>query len=424
MANVLILSLVFPPDNVSTAQLMGDVAYDLQEAGHRVTVISTVPHYNRGSADDGLARLESTWGGLVKRSRHRGVPVYHVWVPAKGASLTVRLFGWALFHLVGTLLGCLIAFRPSVVLAPSPPLTIGVSAWLVARWRRACYIYNVQEIYPDVAIHLGILRSRILIRALLWLERFVYDGAAVVTTISDGMRQRLISKGVPLGKARLIPNFVDVSLFKELPKRNGFSERHHLADKFLLTYAGNMGRPQALDVFIHAMVKLADHPEVHLLMVGSGTEYPRLQELTAELRLTNVTFLPHQPYTAVPEIYAASDLSIVSQTTGTHSDGIPSKVYRIMGSGRSVLALTDEHSDLAQLVRDSGGGLVISTPDASALALRIAEAAARPVHWEECGRRARRYVEAQFDRRRIAALYVGIVEELATARGHRILLDP
>jgi colanic acid biosynthesis glycosyl transferase WcaI len=416
VANVLILSLVFPPDNVSTAQLMGDVAYDLQVAGHRVTVISTVPHYNRDSADEGLTRLERSWGGLVQRSAHRGVPVYHVWVPAKGANLGVRLFGWGLFHLMGTALGCLITFRPAVVLAPSPPLTIGVSAWLVARWRRARYVYNVQEIYPDVAIHLGVLRSKVLIRVLLRLERFVYDGAAAVTTISEGMRQRLLTKGVPSDKARLIPNFVDVGLFKELPKRNKFSERHSLAGKFVLTYAGNMGRPQALDAFIHAMAKLTDRPEVHLLMVGSGTEYPRLQQLAAELRLTNVTFLPHQPYTAMPEIYAASDLSIVSQTTGTHSDGIPSKVYRIMGSGRSVFALTDERSDLANLVRDSGGGLVVSSPDASVLARCISEAAARPAHWTECGRRAGCYVEAQFDRRRIAGLYAGLMTELAASR--------
>jgi colanic acid biosynthesis glycosyl transferase WcaI len=413
VANVLILSLVFPPDNVSTAQLMGDLAYDLQTSGHKVVVVSTVPHYNRSGTDESTTRRNSSWGGLFSRSNYRGVPVYHVWVPQKGASIAMRLFGWALFHMVGTLLGLVISFQPDVVLAPSPPLTIGVSAWMIARLRRACYVYNVQEIYPDVAVHLGLLRSKLLIRMLLSLEHFVYAGAAAVTTISEGMRQRLLSKGVPEKKALLIPNFVDIGLFKELPKHNSFSEQHGLTGKFLLTYAGNMGRPQALDIFIHAMARLVHLPQVHLLMVGSGTEYPRLNQLAVDLKLQNVTFLTQQPYAAVPEIYAASDLSIVSQTTGTHSDGIPSKVYRIMGSSRSVFALTDEHSDLANLVRESGGGLVMSTPDVDVIARRIEEAATNWDRWSECGRRARQYVEVQFDRRRIAQLYSDLATSLA-----------
>lgn len=413
MAKILILSLVFPPDNVSTAQLMGELAVDMQRLGHEVCVITTVPHYNCGTEALVAQPLRRWLWSVVKRSSFEGISVYHVWVPQKGKNLVVRAMGWGLFHFVSTLLGLVIPFRAKVLLAPSPPITIGVSAWLVGLFRRMKYIYNVQEIYPDVAIHLGLIRSPILIYLLYRIERFVYQRAVALTTISAGMRQRIMDKGVGSEKVRLIPNFVDISTFECLQKGNDFGNKYGLTDKFVISYAGNMGKPQALDVFVRAFGLLSDLPQVHLLMVGSGSEYDRLCSLARMQNMNNVTFLPQQPYSMVPLLYATSDLSIVSQSIGTYLDGIPSKVYRIMGSGRAVLAHTREDSDLGMLVREARAGLIMQSNDPVVIAAQIREAAQRPGDWVIAGESGRAFVASRFSRQLISNQYSELVAEVA-----------
>jgi len=143
MSRILFLSLVFPPDAVSTAQIIGALSADLHGLNHDVTVISTTPHYNRDSEAEARQPLRRHWGGLVLRSVYEGIPVYHVRMPRKGTSILLRVLSWLVFHMVSTALALSIP-RPDVVVAPSPPLTIGVNAWLIGLLRRCPYVYNVQ----------------------------------------------------------------------------------------------------------------------------------------------------------------------------------------------------------------------------------------------------------------------------------------
>ena len=235
MANVLVLSLVFPPDGVSTASIMGDLAADLKARGHDVRVVTTSPHYNRDESAEARQPLHRWWGTLLRRSDYGGIPVIHTLMPRKGAGIAGRLAAWTAFHVLSTAV-CLVATpRPDVLIAPSPPLTVGVSAWIVCGWRRARFIYNVQEIYPDIAVNLGALRNRALIRLLQSVERFVYSRAAAITVIAPRMRDRLLEKGVAPAKVEVAPNFVDVADLRPAPKDNAFSQEHHLTSRFVVT---------------------------------------------------------------------------------------------------------------------------------------------------------------------------------------------
>ncbi len=252
MSNVLILSLVFPPDSVSTAEIMADLALDLKELGHSVTVLTTVPHYNPDAAAEGRQPLSPFWGRLLRRSSYAGIVVYHAAIPAKSPSILGRVMGWFGFHAVSTVAGLVTIPKPDIILVPSPPLSIGVSAWIIGALRGARFIYNVQEIYPDIAVKLGALKNPRAIRVLEALERFVYRRAAVVTVIASRMRQRLLEKGVPPEKVRVVPNFVDLERLAPVPRDNEFSRRLQLQDLFSVTYAGNMGPAQGLDIVLAA----------------------------------------------------------------------------------------------------------------------------------------------------------------------------
>lgn len=416
MAHVLVLSLVFPPDAVSTAQIMGDLAEDLQRQGHSVSVVTTTPHYNHDADAEARQPLHPWWGGLVQRSTFRGMPVYHTLMPAKAASVPRRLLAWGLFHLLSVAVGVLALRRVDVILAPSPPLTIGVAAWLLGAWHGAPYVYNVQELYPDIAINLGALKNPTAIRAAFALERFVYRHAGRVTVIANRMRRRLLEKGVPEDRIAVVPNFVDTEELAAVPAPNGFTREQGLDGRFVVCYAGNLGPAQGLDSLLEAAKTLVDAPEIAFVLVGGGTLWDHLAARIQAEGLTNVHLVAHQPYARVPEIYGASDLSIVPQAATIGSDAVPSKVYRIMSCGGAVLAATDDGSDLAELVRSAGCGFVVPQDSPAAIAAAVRHAASRRSELASMGEAGRRYVAAHYDRPVVTGQYGKLIGQLAAGR--------
>jgi colanic acid biosynthesis glycosyl transferase WcaI len=359
-------------------------------------------------------------------------------MPRKRRNTLYRLACWGWFHAVSTLAGLFVKSRPDVILCPSPPPTIALSAYLLGKRYGVPFVYNAQELYPDVAINLGLVRNRFLIRRLLTLEKFIYAHAAAITVISRRMRQRILEKGVPEQKVVLLPNFADTEAFRPSPRDNSFSREHGLLDKFVVSYAGNMGKPQHLDVLLRAAAQvergegreqraesrgqLLPSPlsplrsplsPVRFLLIGDGAERAALVELAGKLGLANVSFLPYQSYSLMDQIYAASDVSYVPQAAGTSSDGVPSKVYRIMASGRPVLAATDSGSDLAAMVQESGGGEVVGATNEQEVADAILRAFRNRGEWSSRGERARRYIVENFSRSRITQQYHELLNRVA-----------
>lgn len=399
--NITILSLIFSPDNVSTAQIWAGIAEDLKSAGHNICVITTTPHFHRDASMEAKQPLRNWLGKLVQKSEYAGIPVYHVLMPNKGIWPPLRMLSWINFHVISTVIGWFMRFKPDVVIAPSPPLTIGLNAWSIAAVRRAKYIYNVQEIYPDIAINLGIMKNRLSIRFFSWLERFIYRKAACVTSITPGMCEKIFRR-TDLKKVRLVPNFVDLSDVSVVSRDNNFSREYDLRGKFVLTYAGNMGVPQKLGV----MVELARRmPELTVLFVGGGGDSARLREQAKGLG--NVKFVDYQPISRMPEIYASSDLFYVGQDPHACSDGIPSKIYRILGYRKPLLVMTKPDSDLARFVAESGGGLLINEDVTEAVPV-VRSLMADAGKLKSLGESGRQYVEDSFSRASISGKYESI----------------
>ena len=351
---ITILSLIFSPDNVSTAQIWAGIAEDLKSYGHEIRVITTTPHFHRDASMEAKQPLRKWFGRFVQRSEYAGIPVYHILMPDKSIWPPLRMLSWINFHIVATLLGWLMRFKPDVIIAPSPPLTIGLNAWAIACMRGAGYIYNVQEIYPDIAVNLGIMKNKRAIGFCKWLEKFIYRKAAGITSITPAMCAK-IAERTDKDKVRLIPNFVDLADVEEVQRDNDFAKKHGLMGKFVMTYAGNMGIPQKLGV----MVELARRiPELTVLFVGGGGDATRLKESADGL--TNVVFVDYQPISMMPQIYAASDVFYVGQDPQACSDGIPSKIYRILGYRKPLVVMTRDDSDLAEFVRESRSGVILS----------------------------------------------------------------
>ena len=290
---------------------MGELGEDLQAKGHNVTVLTTSPHFNRDAEAEWRQPLRNHWGPVLRRSDYHGIPVYHTIMPRKGKSITLRLLGWTGFHLISTAAGMTTVSRPDVIIAPSPPLTIGVSAWILGKFHGAPFIYNVQEIFPDIAVRLGALRNKRLIGLLEHLERFIYRKGEKIAVIAPRMRQLLLGKGVPSDKVEVVPNFVDIDNFSPLPKDNEFSRQHGIQEKYIVSYAGNMGPAQGLESFIDSAGLLRDETEIQFMMMGDGILRESLKKRIEKLGLNNFTFLSYQPYSTMSQIYAASDICLV-----------------------------------------------------------------------------------------------------------------
>src|SRR5437867_2958712 len=173
---------------------MGELAVDLARSGHNVAVVTTQPHYNRDERARAVQPLEPIWGGLLFRSSFHGVPVIHTRMSQKAAGIRARLSGWLGFHVLGFIATLRFFRRPQIIIVPSPLLSAGIVGWLIGVVTRAKYVYNVQELYPDLAIQLGKLRNPLFIGLLRVMERFVYHTAAAITVITHGMQKKLRSE--------------------------------------------------------------------------------------------------------------------------------------------------------------------------------------------------------------------------------------
>lgn len=361
MARVAFLSLVFPPDGVSTAQIMGELARELRNLGNDVSVLTTMPHYNRDAEAEASQPIHSCWASIVQRSNFHNIPVHHIIMPRKSQNIMKRILPWLNFHILSPIVGVFILDKPDVIIVPSPPLTMGLNAWLLCLLLRSKYIYNVQEVYPDVAVSLGAIKNKTLIRILYKMEAFVYAKAAALTVIAFQMGRQLLNKGVSAHKIKVISNFTDTTDLNRLPKDNAFSRKYGINDKFVVSYAGNMGPAQDLNTFITSAFMLHDEPGIHFMIMGDGILREELKQRIQNLNLSNVTFLEYQPYSLVPQIYASSDLCLVPQSQSITSVAVPSKVYRIMACARPVLAVTGTDSDLASLITSANCGIVVKS---------------------------------------------------------------
>jgi len=398
--NVIILSLIFSPDNVSTAQIMAGLAEDLAKAGKGVKVVTTTPHFHRDASME--VRQPRSWcvWPFVMRSEYAGIPVYHIPMPDKRIWPPLRMLSWIWFHVMSVLMVPFLG-KTDVIIACSPPLTIGLAAYAMAKLKGAKYIYNVQELYPDIAVNLGKMKGKKVIRFFSAVERFIYRGAAAVTSITEGMCAKIRERVDP-EKVHLIPNYVEIDEGETRAHSEGFSQRD---GRITLTYAGNMGIPQNLGI----MVELARlRPDIRVLFVGGGQDEARLKALAEGL--PNVEFRGYRPISEMPGVYAESDLFYVGQDPKAASDGIPSKIYRVLGQRKPLVVVTAPGSDLARFAEVSGGGTVVR--DAEELSRHLPTRPEDLYAFKSMGESGYQYVKAHYARNAVTAQYVKLCERI------------
>lgn len=355
---ILIHSLIFSPDGVSTAYLYNDIALKFKENGYEVVVLTTTPHYN--VVEEQLARQPLKWKvwGVCKESDFHGIQVIHI-PQKKFKSTLLRLFGFAYWHIVAFLIGLSLR-NIEVILSPSPPLTIGViNSWL-AKIKGCKAIYNVQEIYPDI-LHRD---EGLIVSVLRKMERYVYRESAAVTTIDQVFYDTIVDRFLDKRKLHIIPNFVDTALYcpemgdLSLLNPNYFPKTNALK----VLYAGNIGYAQDWKPLISIAQKLKDEP-IEFFIIGEGAMKSFIEDEKEKLCLDKIHLLPYQPRDLMPSILAYSDVQFIFMTPEMEMQGFPSKVYTIMACGKPLLVCSGKATPIVNFLQEYGCAKLVTEKD-------------------------------------------------------------
>ena len=378
----------------------------LQRHGHDIEMVTTFSYYPawRKRAEDRHK--------LFRTDRINGVHVHRCWhlVPRR-VSAWKRILHEATFVLTSTMRIFLVP-RPDVYVIVSPPLLLGAAGWLAATVKRAPFVFHVQDLQPDAAVGLGMLRTGLFTRALYGLEAFAYKHATRVSGISEEILDAFRRKGVPENKLILFPNAVALPAAVEIPGRGRFRARHHFSpNEFLAIYAGNLGVKQGLQILFDAAELLRSEKDIRIVLAGDGAARESLEQELRARDLTNLLMLPLQFGTDYKELLVDADVSLITQQSGSGNAFFPSKLLITLAYSSPVVTVADEESALARVVADGkfGRNIIPGKPDQLARTFReLARDRQQLRAWGEAGRV---YVE-RFEQRRVLEKFVEQLESL------------
>ncbi len=412
---ILLLCPHFEPDlHAATGEVMTKLVHGLAERDHRITVVTSLPWYRGHQVDSEWRgrpwRTEETPWGRVIRSWPFATTKTDIWARAIGfAGQTGLASGLALT-----------TGDHDVVVGMSPPIFMGDAAWLLAKRCRAPFVFNTQDIFPDIAVDLRALTNPRVIAAARWYERALYRRADAITVLSTDQRDNVRAKLPPhrRDRVRIIRNVVDLERIRPVEEvereANPYRQRHGLSDKTVVMYSGNVGLSQSFDLIREAATHWADDESVQFVVNGEGAAHAEVAAWAS--RLDNVTMIPFGPRHEVPQILGAADLHLVLLKQGLAASSTPSKLYGILAAGRPVLASIDEGSEVCSTVREADCGLSVPPDDAPAFLAALDKLLADPAELAAMGRRGRRHAETCLTPDAQAAAYESLFVELCKGR--------
>jgi glycosyltransferase involved in cell wall biosynthesis len=362
-----------------------ELARYLARRGHKLTIIASPVSYLTGSTS--LSEPTS--------QKESGVLILHAYTyPALHKSFVHRVFSFFSF-MASSFFNGLRVKKVNLVWGTSPPIFQGLTAWALARLKRAAFLFEVRDLWPAFAVGMGVLRNPILIRLSEWLESFLYRHADLVLVNSPGFIEHVLARGAR--RVELVPNGADPRMFDPQADGADFRKAHGLPDGFIVLYAGAHGMSNDLGVVLAAADLLRDRPEISFVLLGDGKDKPALQAQAAEMGLVNVNFISPVAKAGMGAALAAADACIaILKPIPLYATVYPNKVFDYMAAGRPVLLAID--GVIRQVVEEARAGIFVPPGDPQTMAEAIRWLADHPQASVEMGQRGRRVIEEKFDR--------------------------
>lgn len=397
---VWVVTELYYPEETSTGYLLTCIAEGLAST-FPVRVVCGQPTYaKRGTT-------------AARREVRRGVIIERCWSTVLDKNKLIPRLANALTLSLSMFLAVLCrSRRGDVVLVVTNPPFLPFLVALASLLRGAKTALIVHDVYPEALVAAGLLPRRGgLVRLAARVSRWLYGVMDQVVVLGRDMQTLAASKlDGASDKIVVIPNWADLAIVAPADRAgNSMLHRLGLANKFVVQYAGNMGRTHDLETIIDAARALKGDPDFHFLMIGWGAKSPMVERAAREEGLANVTALGPQPRSEQQVFLNACDLAVIAFLPGMSGVSVPSRMYNVMAAGKPILAIADADSELALVVGEHRIGWVVSPGDVNGVLASLRDARAHPERLAEMGRRAREVAERQYSVESSVQLYRELV---------------
>ena len=409
----------FEPDVAPTGEVITRIVHELAALGHELHVVTALPWYQSHAIEPGwtgkLVRHETvSWGRITR---------VHPFPQADKTNIPKRALSFAGFTALAGVVGSL-GGQVDVVLAMSPPLTLGLAGDLMALCRRAPLVFNIQDVFPDVAVELGALKSERVIRAAQQLEKWCYRRSNAVTVLSDDLADNLRAKvahqrGGP-AKIRVIPNFVDTEAVRPMDRMTAYRHELGIGSETVVMYAGNIGFSQSLELLLSSALSFQnDNDPTTFLINGAGSARTHFEAMASTMGLRNVRFGDFQPRDRIAEVLATGDVHCVPLKAGLARSSVPSKSYSILAAGRPMLASVDPGTEIERMARAAGAGVSVPPDSPELFTAALRDLVVSPLVRAKMGDSGRAWVERWASPAAVGAQYDALFTELVAAGRRR-----
>lgn len=403
---ILQLAGYFFPEKAASIYLEENRYAAFSDTGFKTIVYAARPQ--RGLTEDEYQEYKHKKFEMMYNG---GVEVHRFAMYREGKNAILRAFRYFLISVIQLWKGIWTKNIDLIYVASTPP-TQGALAAIVKLFRLIPFVYNLQDIFPDSLAGTGLARKG----GLLWkigrvIENFTYQNADKIIVISEDFKKNIMAKGVPEDKIVVIYNWVDQNAVVDVPReKNVLFDRYGLdRNKFYVTYNGNIGLTQNMDMLMEVAKALEPNEDIQFVLVGNGAYKENLQQIIKERNITNVTMIPFQPYEEISHVFSLGDVSLVISKPGVGANSVPSKTWSVMSASRPVLANFDEN-ELKSIIEKNHCGIFTKAGDKVAFTDAILKLYNNRNLCEEMGRNGRQFVMENLTKEVGTQKYVDVIK--------------
>lgn len=404
---ILFLSHYFPPEVNAPATRTYEHCKEWVERGHEVTVVTCTPNHPRGIPYDGYKNK------IYQKEQVDGINIVRVWsYMAANEGFAKRSLNYV-SYMLSVFVASPFLPKSDIVISTSPQFFNGLAGYFVSRVKKAHWILEIRDLWPESILVLGAIKNKYIIAILEWLETLIYRKSDRIVIVVEGFRKHIVGKGVDSRKIVTIKNGVNFSLFKPVTADNSVAEKYQLKDKFVIAYLGTQGMAHGLKVLLFAAKELLHKKDILFVLVGDGGDNENLVNLKEQLNLTNVLFVGQQSKEMMPYFWSLIDVSFVHlKKLDLFKAAIPSKIFESMAMEKPIiLGLVGEGEEL---IRDADAGICIEPENKQQLVAAILELYNNRAEAKRLGSNGRRYVKNNYNRKQLAKRFEELMLSLGT----------
>lgn len=400
---ILAYSAYYSPEIAASMYLTEDIYRGIINAGHTLDVY--VPMPTRCVSKETRQKYKKK---RVEKKYKDRLTIHRITLYCEGKDLVLRIIRYFFLNMAFIWKG--LRTEADVIFVQSTPPTQGMMAGILGMIKHIPVIYNLQDIFPESLVNARMTKKG----SILWkigrmVEDFSYRHAEKIIVISEDFRRNIMAKGVPEEKIVIVPNWADVSsIYPVAREDNVLIKRYHLPpEKFYITYCGNVGHTQNIDLLLETAKELrTELKNLSFVIIGDGADRERIQKRVLDERIDNVILLPFQPYEDIAYVFSLGDVGLIISKPGAGNNSVPSKTWNIMAAGKPVLASFDLDSELCRLIDAVGCGICADDFTVDALCSAIKKLIDKEQMLAEMGKKGFDYLSQNMDRDKAVAQYI------------------